>query len=762
MKTLLLRQVTTGLHRISQHFRGTRMTLPARLLRLLPLLILFASAPVQATDDDGDLFFEMPVVLSATRLEQPVSESPIAVTTLDRQMIEASGARNIPDLLRYVPGMLVGHSINEFGDEPRTVVAYQGHSNQYSRQMQVLIDGRSIYEPVLGGVNWNNVPVNVDDIERIEVIRGPNASSYGSNSFLAVINIITRLAAEDTGYFVRSNVGTHGIRDLSYRFAEQGERLDYRVSLTSYNDNGEDGVDNQPVRDSVGSSVIDYRIDYQLDEQQLLTYQGGYSDSTQQARGSVRPTTFASDRDIENIAAYQYLRYENIVDENHSFKLQYYYNLFDKTDNYTSNIDFGSFPLTDDILTALGLPTNAGITGTVTIDPFDFTNDKSYTAQRHNLEATHYYVSDNGFRMVWGGGMQRDIGKSRYYFNSPDNKSRNIYRLFNNIESRITNQLNLNLGLLWEKSDSVGSAFLPRASLLARASKQHTFRVSYSEAIRTLFLAEQFGDIELTADVTGTASITSPTPGTIPFSVTLVSDILGSDIPLDNEHIIARELGYYGRFLEDDITLSARLFDNSISRLIDTRIEASPTELVPGGTGEVEIFDNLIDTTIRGIELELNYYLTTDTHILLNASSLRIDAGYNPADASALFPEARLQQKAREYRQSAPDVTAAMMLMHRFNERYSGSFSFFYVGDMAWLDTNRSTSLNGRRNTGGYRKADFRLSRKWRRHNDDISLSLVVQNILGSFQDYDATAVVAGSESEQNLTAYIEFRFRHR
>ncbi len=736
------------------------MKTPIFLLISLPLCL---SHTARAGDNEDDMFFEIPVVLSASRLEQPVSEAPIAVTTINREMIEASGARNIPDLLRFVPGMLVGHSVNEHGDEPRTVVAYHGHSNQYSRQMQVLIDGRSIYEPVLGGVNWNNVPVNVDDIERIEVIRGPNASSYGSNSFLAVINIITRLAAEDAGYFVRSNVGSHGIRDITYRFAEQGEDLDYRVTLTSYNDDGQDGVNDMPVRDDVGSNVIDYRFDFQLNEQQLLTYQGGYSRSIQQARGGVRPTSFTTDRDIENISAYQFFRYENILDDNNSLKLQYYYNLFDKTDAYSSHIAFDPFPITDDILIALGQPTNAGITGSVTIDPFDFTTDKSYKAQRHNLEATHYYVSDNGFRMIWGGGIQRDIGNSAFYFNSNDDKSRNIYRLFNNIETRLTDRLNLNLGLLWEKSDIVGSAFLPRASALIKASRHHTFRASYSEAIRTLFLAEQFADIKLTADVTGVANITSPAPTNIPFSVTLLSDILGARAQLENEHIVARELGYYGRFLDDDITLSARLFDNTITDIIDIRREPSPDELIPGGANEVEVFDNLIDTTIRGVELELNVFVTTDTHIILNASSVRINAEYNPADASPpTFPESRLQQSAKEFRQSAPDYTVSMLLMHRFNEHYAGSLSFFCVGDMAWLDTNRSTSLQGRRNTGGYRKADMRLSRKWRSNSNDFSLSLVLQNILGAYQDYDATAVVDSSEVEQNLAAFIEFRLNHR
>ena len=156
---------------------------------LLGFLCVFNSVPLLAADDE--LFFEMPVVLSANRLEQPISDAAVSMSVIDRKTIETSGARTIPEVLRLIPGMQVGFSGNEFGDEPKYVVTYHGHSEQYSKQMQVLIDGRSIYEPFFGGINWKAIPVNIDDIERIEVSRGPNIATYGSNAFMAAINIIT-------------------------------------------------------------------------------------------------------------------------------------------------------------------------------------------------------------------------------------------------------------------------------------------------------------------------------------------------------------------------------------------------------------------------------------------------------------------------------------------------------------------------------------------------------------------------------------------
>lgn len=175
----------------------------------------------------------MPIVLSSNRLEQSISDAAVSISVIDRETIVASGARNIPEILRLVPGMQVGYSGNEFGSEPQYVVAYHGQSDEYSKQMQVLIDGRSIYEPFFGGINWKSIPVNINDIERIEVSRGPNVATYGSNSFQAAINIITRTAAEDQGAFIQSNIGNNDIADLTYRYGGNNGNLDYRATIST-------------------------------------------------------------------------------------------------------------------------------------------------------------------------------------------------------------------------------------------------------------------------------------------------------------------------------------------------------------------------------------------------------------------------------------------------------------------------------------------------------------------------------------------------
>ena len=139
-----------------------------------------------AAADESIYFSELPVVASVSRLPQRLADAPTAVTVIDRDMIKASGVRDLNDVFRLVPG---------FQTYPHTTeparASYHGLNDEdYSPRVQVLIDGRSMYSPLFGnGVNWATIPVALDDIERVEVVRGTNSVSYGSNAFLGVTNI---------------------------------------------------------------------------------------------------------------------------------------------------------------------------------------------------------------------------------------------------------------------------------------------------------------------------------------------------------------------------------------------------------------------------------------------------------------------------------------------------------------------------------------------------------------------------------------------
>ena len=164
---------------------------------LLPTFALLLPGLAQAFASQDDLFAsdsELPSVLTATRLKQAPAAVPGAMTVLDRELIRASGARDIAELMRLVPGMMVSYRQGNLA-----TVNYHGSNSSEARRLQVLIDGRSVYRPGLATVDWFDLPLAIEDIERIEVFRGPNTVSYGANALLGVVNIISRKPQDSLG-----------------------------------------------------------------------------------------------------------------------------------------------------------------------------------------------------------------------------------------------------------------------------------------------------------------------------------------------------------------------------------------------------------------------------------------------------------------------------------------------------------------------------------------------------------------------------------
>jgi len=676
------------------------------------LISLALSVPPSHATEREDPYFEMPIVLSASRLEQPASETPVAVSIIDRQTIEASGARTIPEVLRLVPGIVVGNSVNEFGDEPKIVVAYHGHTDQYSKQMQVLIDGRSIYEPMLGGVAWNMLPINMEDIERIEVSRGPNVASYGANSFLAVINIITRQATEDQGQMLKLDAGNHNIVDATYRFSDSNGDLDYRVTLSTQQDNGQDRADGIDNHDDLAARAIDYRMDYQINSRSQLTYQGGYARAQIQAGQNYANGGIKPEREAANTNAYQFLKYENNFNDNDTVVVQYYYDLLDKDDRSMSReID----PAT------LGVPA----------DPFKLDLNFNIKSQRHNLEATQYIQLSNNLRFIWGLSAQQDLAQAPFFLGTDSTLRRETYRVFSNIEWHALENDILNFGILVEKSSTVGTANSPRLAYIHKFSPQHSLRFSVSKAIRSPFIFEEHGNQFLTKELTLSGS---------PTGIFLFDQQAGPTQPLVNEEIISRDIGYYGRFLEDDLLLNARVFRDTLSHLIMPKTVSISNDNIDG---ETLVLSNSNSTTVKGIEAEVDYFASPSLRIIASASHLEIDSN-DPVTSG----------NSSSLERSAPHRAASLMAIEQFNENYSGSLGYYYVGEFSWIDASS-------RNSNDYRTLDLKLSKNTHLNDSKATTSIVLKNLLADYSNYDSNPD-NGPLIVQSLTAYLEFRIQFK
>jgi iron complex outermembrane recepter protein len=674
-------------------------------------LLLLSSGSVFAEDE---LFFEMPIVLSANRLEQLVFDAAVSISIIDRETIEATGARTIPEILRLIPGMQIGYSGNEFGDIPKYVVTHHGHSDQYSKQMQVLIDGRSIYEPLIGGIMWKTIPINIDDIERIEVSRGPNLATYGANSFQAAINIITRTAAEDQGSYVRTNLGNHDIADLTYRYGGNNGKLDYRITASTLNDDGLDSANDNDYPDDTNSNKIDYRLDYQINNHNTLTYQGGYGDSDQQAdrnHEDVLPT----ERTVETTHFFQYIRLENAINAENTIQLQYYYNKMDQDDKYNSD--------------------------PISISPYDtFTLyiDDDVETERHNLEFTHFIYPDKNIKLVWGLNAQLDHVVAPQALGTYDKVNHEQYRAVANIEWHVDQSNIINFGGLVEKNTYSATELSPRLSLTHTFNTHHKVRIGISQAVRSPFVYEERADNYYSEEIT----VGGLPVGTLREQVTL------GNPDLKNEKIISHELAYYGSFLNSSLQVDARLFHDEITDYIDTIKEEINDPTIDNYDNTAQVFRNPINSDTNGLEFALDYRIDPTLRLIATGAIINISSN---SEAISL---------------SAPQHSYSIFLTKRFNEKYNTSLGYYFVDEFKWTDARppgvAGVPTTDFYSTDEYHTLDIRLSRNLAVGKTHGSASIVMKNLLGDYSDYqkaprNSTAPLV----IQDTVAYLELRLSY-
>jgi iron complex outermembrane receptor protein len=142
-------------------------------------------------------------ITSVSRREEKFSRTPAAILVITQEDIKRSGATSVPGLLRMVPGVDVARIMGD-----RWAISIRGFNDVYSSKLLVLIDGRTVYTPGFSGVYWNQLDVPLDDIERIEVIRGPGGTAWGANAVNGVINIITKNSKETQGTTLKAAAGS--------------------------------------------------------------------------------------------------------------------------------------------------------------------------------------------------------------------------------------------------------------------------------------------------------------------------------------------------------------------------------------------------------------------------------------------------------------------------------------------------------------------------------------------------------------------------
>jgi iron complex outermembrane recepter protein len=208
-------------------------------------------------------------VTTASKEPEKISKTAAAIFVLTQDDIRRSGATSIPEVLRLVPGVEVARiNSNQWS------VNIRGLGSGFSKSVLVLIDGRSVYTPLYAGVYWDVQNVLLDDVERIEVVRGPGGTVWGSNAVNGVINIITKDAKDTRGTYASTSVGNVDQNESGVRYGgAHGSNLNYRAYAMGFGQTPESHSDGSHY-DAWQLGQAGFRADSQLTDHDTLTVQG--------------------------------------------------------------------------------------------------------------------------------------------------------------------------------------------------------------------------------------------------------------------------------------------------------------------------------------------------------------------------------------------------------------------------------------------------------------------------------------------------------
>jgi iron complex outermembrane receptor protein len=263
-------------HRTTAAHRWAGMPLTASLLGFaMYVCALPAWAAEPPVTDLTELSLEQLMTIEVTSVSknaQPLAQAAAAVFVISQEDIRRSGVRTIPEALRMAPGIQVARI-----DSRRWAVSSRGFNGEFSNKLLVLMDGRTVYTPLFSGVFWDVQDTGLEDIDRIEIIRGPGATLWGANAVNGVINIITKKAKDTQGLLVMAGAGTEerGFTALRYggslgtdtQFRIYGKYFDRDDFARSNGDRAADGW-----RNTRGG----FRVDHDASTRDNVTIQGDY------------------------------------------------------------------------------------------------------------------------------------------------------------------------------------------------------------------------------------------------------------------------------------------------------------------------------------------------------------------------------------------------------------------------------------------------------------------------------------------------------
>jgi iron complex outermembrane recepter protein len=488
-------------------------------------------------------------VSTVSRREQKLFATPAAVYVITRDQILQSGATSVPEVLRMVPGLEVAQI-----DANKWAVSARGFNSRFANKMLIMIDNRSIYNPVYSGTLWDQNDLPLDSIERIEVVRGPGGTMWGANAVNGVINIVTLRARDTRGLSLKSDGGRMD-QGASLRFgSSHGHNLDYRVSLKAVHRSALLASDGSSAHDAGSEERGSARLDWKESAKNLLSFEGDLFRNPEMQRinygwlaSTAQPDT------VYGAGGYWMGRWERQGDASDT-TLQTYYS--------------------DERRTEIGMKLNMQI--------FD-------------LDFQHHFVAGTRNEIVWGAGFRwtsdHASGQHSYFFHN--DHIVHLYSTF--VQDSVTlvpSKLVFTAGTKVQWNSYTRFEVQPGASLLWTANGNETIWFSVSRAVRTP--SDQDHDIDLLYPL-GTAN-----------NLPLEGLIMGNP-QLKSEVEIAYEGGWRRR-IGHQLSLDLAAFANHYTDLEGTQVgspyldlSGSPAFILPF------LYVNGFTANTQGAEAAVNW-----------------------------------------------------------------------------------------------------------------------------------------------------------
>jgi iron complex outermembrane receptor protein len=647
-------------------------------------------------------------VTSVSKKAEKASQAAAAIYVITQEDIRRSGMQSVPELLRMVPGLQVAQTGSQ-----NWAITSRGFDSQFSNKLLVLIDGRTVYTPVFSGVYWDVQNLMLEDVERIEVIRGPGATLWGANAVNGVINIITKSAKDTQGTLLTGAVGNQERVAAGARYGGTEGDLSYRTYAQYFNDNQQHTVANPVSGVTTGMGAQDqwhngqggFRLDWGNADKEGVTLQGdAYTGQENALRflpvtASVSPTYFNVVDDTDDVSGVNVLgRWKHEINSGSDITLQGYYD--------DVNREF------EDVGSSLHTQT------------FDVDFQHNLTLDAHN-------------DLTWGLGyrfINSAFGNSFYISYAPENYYENLFSGFvQDKMALVPDKLFLTFGTKLEHNDFSGFEYEPSVRLSWIPSENQTVWAAVSRAVR----AETQSDRNLNLTL---ATIPTPAPFTSFAASTVLAEVGSSEAV--SEDVTTYELGYRiqpRRNISIDLTGYINEYDHLASLA-----QGSPSIAFDPSQGtfvfEPEVSQNLNSGETHGFEAATTWQATKSIKIsgayTLYYSDFHI-VGASLVTASGTSP--KQQFNLRSYVDLPYNVQWDTML--------------YYVDSLPAVGDGFGDTVN----IPAYTRLDMRLG--WV-PVQGLDLSLIGQNLLQSqHEEFSPFLYQTPEEISRSVLAKATLRF---